>query len=148
MKLFSETHQYSSVFSAMSVFCAPICLESTARTRSVLRNSLFLSFCDENSLSKSSDKMLGGNAWRNWQLYPPWTFCLQCYNSITTMTGKPGLLHEQNRMAQHGETLQVVLCRGKLSLSKCTWTDPKFGQSRANMGGDSVFYPNILKKEK
>jgi len=50
-------------------------------------------------------------------------------------------------MARHREMLQVVLSPGKLSLYKCTWRDLRFGQSRADLGEESVFYLNVLNKE-
>lgn len=52
----------------------------------------------------------------------------------------------RNNPAKHGEILQVVPYGGKLSLHK--WKGSRFEQSSADMVEESLFYPNLLKKDK
>lgn len=102
-----------------------------AQPGQVCSQKLVLSFILQWELT--SDKKMGGNRWNNWQLHPPQTFCLQLYNSITKAQGKPGLLHEQIRRAGC-EKFSKLSSVGKLSIYKSAWRDPRFGQSRGDMG--------------
>lgn len=63
------------------------------------------------------------------------------------MIGKLGLLHEQTRMAWHGETLQVVLSGANYHFTNVLGETQGLGRAELTWV-KSIFYPNLLKKEK
>lgn len=114
MHLFSEAHQYSSAFSAVSVFWAPICLWSTARTGLFPETNYFFYSAMRTHFQIRS---WGGNTWSNWQLYPDILSATLHQHHNSGWEARDAVWADQKGRAW--EMLQVVLWGEAIALQMC-----------------------------